>query len=123
MVDGWTYVQVPDPDARVIPVRDRYAGSVVRLAEEFGDEYLIGGEGGVRNRSWYIARRLTLGPNRRLNIAEMRVTWFAAHLRNNTDLRYLQRIAGMTSFNRLVEVMEYLEEPDWADADAHARRA
>ena len=69
------------------------------------------------------SRSLDIAPDRRLNIAEMRVTWFAAHLRNNTDLRYLRQIAGTTSFHRLVEVMDYLEDPEWAPLDLHSRRA
>ena len=121
--DGWTYVQVPDPDPRVVPVRAPFIDVLSRAVDELGDEYLIGGSPTDRNRSWYIARRLNIAPGRRLNITEMRVTWFAAHLRNNTDIRYLRQIAGMSSFLRLVEVMEYLEAPTWGPLDAHARHA
>ena len=121
--EGWTYVQVPDPDARVVPVRAPFVNVLIAAAEAVGDNYLIGGNPTDRNRSWYIARRLPIAPGRRLNIAELRVTWFAAHLRHNTDLRYLRQIAGMSSFHRLVEVMDYLEDPEWAPLDLHARGA
>ena len=123
VVDGWPYVQVPDPDPRFVPLRHRYAESIIRAAEAAGEDYLIGSKGGARNRAYYIARCLSLGPGRRLNVTEMRATWFAAHLQNNTDLRYLQKIAGLTSFFRMVEVLEYLDEPEWGPIDLAARGA
>jgi len=123
--DDWVYVEAPDPDARRIPARARIAADLLRIAETVGDDYLIGGTGSsAKNRSWYLARALSSKKGRRVNIGELRSTWFAAHLRNNTDLRYLRRISGVTSFNRLVEVMGYIEDPDdWLSVDQGARDA
>lgn len=123
IIDGWPYVDVPDPEPRRVPIRAQYAERLVELAEKFGDDYLIGGEKSVANRAWYLARYLKVNGERRLAFAELRSTWFAAHLRNNTDFRYLRRIAGAKSFNRLVEVMQFLEDPVWGDIDVEARRA
>ena len=123
VIDGWPYVDVPEPEPRRVPIRAQYAERLVELADKFGEEYLIGGEKSVANRAWYLARYLKVNGERRLAIAELRSTWFAAHLRNNTDFRYLRRIAGAKSFNRLVEVMEFLEDPEWGGIDVEARRA
>jgi hypothetical protein len=123
--EDWVYVDVPGPDARRIPVLAKYGALLLRISEVVGDGYLIGGSpSSVKNRTSYLSRKLSSKQGHRLHVGELRTTWFAAHLRNSTDLRYLRRISGATSFHRLVEVMAYLNDPvNWDGADQQARQA
>ncbi len=120
IIDGWPHLHVPDPDARVVPVREAYHDPVLWLAEEVPDERFIGGPNNVQNRSSYLARSISLGTDRRLHVGEMRSTWFTAHLRNGTDFVYLAEISGRKSFQRLLELLEHVEPKD---RDAAARQA
>lgn len=122
-VDGWPHLNVPDPDARLVPVLARYRTDILELVDEVPEGRLIGGERNVQNRSWVLARRIAIGEDRRLFIGEMRSTWFAAHLRNNTDLVYLSQISGRKSFQRLLELLEHVEPRHALDAARHARKA
>lgn len=122
-IDGWTHVQVADPDARAIPVLARYADELVEVAETIGDGFIIGGENHVQNRVWALTRKVLIDQGRKLFVGEMRSTWFAHHLANNTHLIYLSHITGVKSFTRLLDVLEFVEVSDEASMAAHARRA
>lgn len=122
-IDGWPHVQVPDPDARVIPILERYADELVHLATCTDDGFLIGGERHVQNRVWAMTRKILVNDDRKLFVGEMRSTWFAKHLVNNTHLVYLSQITGVKSFARLLEVMEHVEVPDIAELARQARSA
>lgn len=122
-IDGWPHVQVADPDARSIPVLERYADELVHLATRAGEGFLIGGENNVQNRVWSMTRKILITEGRKLFVGEMRSTWFAKHLINNTHLVYLSHITGVKSFARLLEVLAYVEVPDTSAMADHARSA
>ncbi len=122
-IDGWPHVQVPDPDPRPIPVLEMYADELVELAGEAGEGFLIGGEDHLQNRVWAMTRKVLVDHDRKLFVGEMRSTWFAHHLVNNTHLVYLSHITGVKSFARLLEVLEFVEIPDEASMAEQARRA
>lgn len=122
-IDGWPHVQVADPDARAIPVLERYAAELVHLATCVGGGFLIGGEQHVQNRVWVLTRKILITEGRKLFVGEMRSTWFAKHLVNKTHLVYLSHITGVKSFARLLEVLAHVEVPDMGDMARQARSA
>ena len=122
-IDGWVHVQVPDPDARAIPVLAEYADELSALAASAGEGCLIGGENLVQNRVWALTRKIVITEGRKLFVGEMRSTWFAKHLANNTHLVYLSHITGVKSFARLLAVLEDVQVPDMTDMARHARSA
>lgn len=122
-IDGWPHVQVADPDARAIPVLAAYADELVELADDMGEGFMIGGENHVQNRIWVLTRRILITEGRKLFVGEMRSTWFAKHLANNTHIVYLSHITGVKSFARLLEVLEHVDVPDDSAMAEHARRA
>ncbi len=123
LVDDWPHLNVPDPDARQVPVLAKYKDVILDIVDRVPTGPFIGGADNIQNRCWALARRIVLSDEHRLHIGQMRSTWFAAHLRNNTDLVYLSRISGRKSFQRLLELLEHVEPADPTEAARHARLA
>jgi hypothetical protein len=122
-LDGWPHVNVVDPDARAIPVLAAYADELVEVAGRIGDGFLIGGENHVQNRVYSLTRKVLITEGRKLFVGEMRSSWFAKHLANNTHLVYLSHITGVKSFARLLAVLEHVDVPDLGALALQARSA
>ena len=111
---GWGVgVKVGAPSPRVAPVLAAYEEEIVRLAEEAGDEYLVGGTTTHKNRTNEIAARFEDGHNHpKLSSPRLRSTWIVTHLTLGTRLPELLAAAGTTRIETFDALLRYVPEMD-----------
>lgn len=94
-VNGVVVVSVGEPRAREVPVLKEYEKELLALAQEAGDEYLVGGHTTHRNRTNEIVARFEDGHGHpRLEPKRLRSTWVVTHLTIGTRLPELLAAAG-----------------------------
>ncbi len=105
----------------MVPVLAAYEDEIVRLAEEAGDEYLVGGNTTHRNRTNEIAARFEDGHNHpKLEPKRLRSTWIVTHLTLGTRLPELLAAAG-TSSDRDLRRLAQVRAGDGPRGQAHAQ--
>jgi hypothetical protein len=111
---GWGVgVKVGAPSPRVVPVLAAYEEEIVRLTEQAGDEYLVGGRTTHRNRTNEIAARFEEGHNHpKLSSPRLRSTWIVTHLTLGTRLPELLAAAGTTRIETFDALLRYVPEMD-----------
>jgi hypothetical protein len=111
---GWgVAVKVGAPRPRVVPVLTAHEDEIVRLAEEAGDGYLVGGTTTHRNRTNEISARFEDGHNHpKLAPARLRSTWIVTHLRIGTRLPELLDAAGTKRIETFDALLKYVPEMD-----------
>jgi hypothetical protein len=107
---GWVVaIKVGDPSSRVVPVLAQYEDEILHLAEEAGDEYLVGGTTTHRNRTNEISTRFEDGHNHpKLSSARLRSTWIVTHLTMGTRLPELLAAAGTKRIETFDALLEYV---------------
>lgn len=99
----WVHADNPD---RWIPVLARYTDDMATvMASAPADGPLIGGEAINRQRTSRVTSRISARAGQKLVPARMRTTWFVRHINNQTDLRYLLEMAGLTSLTTIWELL------------------
>ena len=118
MGEGRLGVRVPGPESWLVPIRRDYT-DLARLVLEAADgEPFMPAEG--RNAAHHAAKRLAPAGGEGLSYWRARSTWLAAHLRAETPLRALWRIAGGLSARTLQSLLDTLAEE--IDDDTAARQ-
>jgi hypothetical protein len=107
---GWVVaIKVGDPSPRTVAVLAQYEDEILRLAEEAGDEYLVGGTTTHRNRTNEISARFEDGHNHpKLSSARLRSTWIVMHLIMGTRLPELLAAAGTKRIETLDALLTYV---------------
>jgi len=114
---GVVVVQVNGPSPREVPVLERFEEHMLRIAEEAGDDLLIGPFSQHRNRTYKIASRFEPGhghPN--LSVKRLRSTWIVEHLSRGTRVPELLAAAGTSRVESIDELLEFVPPLDAADA-------
>lgn|GEM_PF-453306 len=110
-------VQVPAPMPRLVPVLAAFEDEVLTLAEEAGDEPLVGGEARSKNKACRMIARYEAGPGRpRLSTNRARSTWLLAHLHLGTRLPELAQAAGFKNISSLDELLALVAPLDEREA-------
>lgn len=111
---GWGVgVKVGAPRPRVVPVLATFEEEIVRLAEEAGDEYLVGGTTTHRNRTNEISARFEDGHNHpKLSSPRLRSTWIVTHLTMGTRLPELLAAAGTKRIETFDALLRYVPAMD-----------
>jgi hypothetical protein len=111
-------IRVGPPSPRQVPVLAAYEDDVLALAEEAGDEPLVGGTPWSRNKLSRLVARYEAGPGRpRLSAPRARATWLLTHLRIGTRLPELVAAAGLrnaSSVDELLPLVPLLDEREAA---------
>jgi hypothetical protein len=112
---GWIVcVRVGAPSPRSIPVLAEWEDEICKLAEEAGEQYLVGGSTTHRNRTNDIASRFEDGHNHpKLASSRLRSTWIVTHLSMGTRLPELLYAAGtkrIETFDALLRYVPALDE-------------
>jgi hypothetical protein len=95
---------------RSVPVLERYEGLLVRLAEEAGDELLIGATSTHRNRTSKLTASLKRGPGHPvLSVPRLRSTWIVEHLTRGTRLPELLAAAGTSRIEPFDDLLVYVQ--------------
>ena len=114
---GGVGVKVSAPSPRVVPVLAAYEDEIVLLAEEAGDEYLVGGTRTHKNRTNEIVARFEDGHNHpKLSSARLRSSWIVTHLTMGTRLPELLAAAGTKRIETFDALLKYVPEMDPAKA-------
>jgi hypothetical protein len=112
--DPAVVVQVGLPRPRLVPVLERYEEEVLLLAEEAGEEFLVGGTSSHRNRTNQLVAKLEVGHGHpRLSVPRLRSTWIVEHLIRGTRLPELLAAAGnclIETFDELLAFVPPLDE-------------
>jgi hypothetical protein len=106
---GTVLVRVGEPRAREVPVLKEYGEELLLLAQEAGDEYLVGGYTTHRNRTNEIVARFEDGHNHpKLEPKRLRSTWIVTHLTLGTRLPELLAAAGTSRIETLDALLKYV---------------
>ena len=111
---GWIVcVRVGAPSPRTIPVLAEWEDEILKLAEEAGKEYLVGGSTTHRNRTNEIATRFE-GGHARMKLApnRLRSMWIVTHLTMGTRLPELLRAAGTKRIETLDALLKFVPALD-----------
>jgi hypothetical protein len=107
---GWIVaIRVGAPSPRTVAVLAQYEDEILRLAEEAGGEYLVGGTTTHRNRTNEISARFEDGHNHpKLASARLRSTWIVMHLTMGTRLPELLAAAGTKRIETFDALLRYV---------------
>jgi hypothetical protein len=131
-VRGTDVIRTPDAvlvrlrrsSPRLVPVLARFEDIICRLAEEAGDEPLVGGIAAGKNKASRAVARFESGPGRpRLSASRARSTWLLHHLRSGTRLRELAAAAGFVNVSSLDELLPLVPAMDEVQATRMLRGA
>jgi hypothetical protein len=112
-VPGGVLVRVRAPRARTVPVLKEYEQDLLLLADEAGEEFLIGGTVTHRNRTNKVVRRFESGHGRpRLSVPRLRSTWVVTHLTLGTRLPELLEAAGTSRIETFDELLAFVPALD-----------
>ena len=106
MGEGRLGVRVRGLKPRLVPIRSEYTDLARRALEAAGGEAFMAAEG--RNAAHHAAKRLAPVGGEGLLYWRARSTWLAAHLRADTPLRALWRIAGGLSARTVQALLDAL---------------
>ena len=118
MGEGRLGVRVEGLKSRLVPIRRDYTDLARLVLEAADSEPFMATEG--RNAAHHAAKRLAPAGGEGLSYWRARSTWLAAHLRAETPLRALWRIAGGLSARTLQSLLDTLAEE--IDDDTAARQ-
>jgi hypothetical protein len=120
VVDCITLLSVSGARARKIVVRQRFAGTLHRLAEDHPDENFVGfpQHEWDRSRTWHALKVLESPSDLSIETERLRSTWLVHHLDAGVNLVTLSRNAGLKTTKAYTLLLPYLAEPD----EALARR-
>jgi hypothetical protein len=108
-VHGAVLVRVGEPRAREVPVLEEYEEELLLLAQEAGDEYLVGGHTTHRNRTNEIVARFEDGHGHpRLEPKRLRSTWIVTHLAIGTRLPELLAAAGTSRIETFDTLLNFV---------------
>ena len=111
-------VRVQGPKSRLVPIRRDYTGLARQALEAADGEPFMAAQG--RNAAHHAAKRLAPAGDEGLSYWRARSTWLAAHLRAETPLRALWRMADSLSARTLQALLDTLV--DELDDDTAARQ-
>lgn len=110
-------VHVGTPSPRAVPILAEYECRLLQLAEQAGDELLVGGTTPHRNRINKLVASLEIGRGHpKLALPRLRSNWIARHLQLGTRLSELLAAAGTLRIETFDELLEYVEPLDGSDA-------
>jgi len=92
----------------LVPIRSEYTDLARQALEAAGGEAFMAAEG--RNAAHHAAKRLAPVGGEGLLYWRARSTWLAAHLRADTPLRALWRIAGGLSARTVQALLDAISE-------------